>query len=160
VKYQTYVRLLQRVSDDPDVCHWRKKRDESALIANIRAKQDIHGCFPCFPWMHIHEYYFHRLIEMGYDMDDETVRRTAEQLLDYQLPKGGYMKDRCFRCDESILLPSLHGLGMSNQDSFFRHLLKSLKEKQQPDGSWLFRERRSAWYTIEVVAAMQAVDAL
>ena len=72
----------------------------------------------------------------------------------------GYMKDRCFRCDESTLLPSLHGLGMSNQDSLFRHLLKSLKEKQQPDGSWLFRERRSAWYTIEVVAAMQAVDAL
>ena len=77
-----------------------------------------------------------------------------------EIMSHGYMADRCFRCDESILLPSLHGLGMSNQDSLFRNLLRSLKEKQQPDGSWLFCKKRSAWYTIEAVAAIQTAETL
>jgi len=271
VKYQTLVRLLGRSQDDPDVRHWRRKRDESALVAKIRARQSPEGCFPGMPWMHIHKYYFHRLVQMGYDMEDDTVRRTAEQLLDYQLPGGGYMhptgprvntpdprkgwaacmtgyvtkalmdlgladrpqvvkalkvmlngqnydggwtcregscvdesnciisgspwtlaclvqarligddspiakkavamfgrfkkeiarhgymKDTCYRCDESLVLPSLGGLGLSRRAPLFADLLKSLIDKQQPDGSWLFQQKRSAWYTIEAVAALQAV---
>ena len=41
--------------------------------------------------MHIHEYPFIRLLDMGYGMEDETVRRTVQHLLGYQLPDGGYM---------------------------------------------------------------------
>ncbi len=67
----------------------------------------------------------------------------------------GYMHDRCYRCDESLVLPSLHGLGLSKRDPLFRDLLKSLVSKQQPGGSWLFRQKRSAWYTIEAVAALR-----
>ncbi len=76
-----------------------------------------------------------------------------------EITRHGYMKDRCYRCDESILLPALLGLGLSERDPLFRDILKSLVDKQQPDGSWLFRGNRSAWYTIEAVAALQAVDA-
>ena len=275
VKYQTLVRLLGRSQDDCDVCNWRRRRDTSALVANIRAKQEPEGWFPCMPWMHIHRYHFHRLVEMGYDIEDDTVRRTAEQLLDYQLPGGGYMHptgprvntpdprkgwaacmtgyvtktlmdlglenrpqvrkalgvmlngqnfdggwicqqggpcvdesnciisgspwilaclvqarlishdsaiakkavamfgrfkkevirhgymhDRCYRCDESLVLPSLHGLGMSKQHPLFTDLLESLIGKQQPDGSWLFRGNRSAWYTIEAIAVLQAIESV
>jgi hypothetical protein len=67
----------------------------------------------------------------------------------------GYMHDRCYRCDESLILPSLHGLGMSKQHPLFKDLLKSLIDKQQSDGSWLFRGNRSAWYTTEVVKVLR-----
>ena len=66
-----------------------------------------------------------------------------------EIMKHGYMTDRCYRCDESILIPYLYSLGLSNQDSFFRKLYNSLKNKQYPDGSWYFRGNRSSWYTIE-----------
>ena len=77
-----------------------------------------------------------------------------------EIAHHGYMKDRCYRCDESLVLSSLYGLGLSKQDTLFGGLLESLIDKQQPDGSWLFRHKRSPWYTIEAVAALQAVGAV
>lgn len=224
------------------------------------------------PWGHIHEYYFHRLLEMGYDLTDESVRRATEQLLEYQLSDGGYMhpagprlntpdprvgwapcmtgyvvkalldlglidhpnvvkalqvmkgrqlfdggwncrdspcvdecnciisgtpwvlaclvqarvirrencvaqkaialfsrfkeqilrhgyqSDRCFRCDEALVLSSLHGLGLLKTDALMSELKKSLVEKQQPDGSWLFRGKRSAWYTMEATLVLRCIE--
>lgn len=270
VKYQTYIRILKKPLDDSDVEHWRKKRDSSAIVHNIRLKQGNSGWFPAIPWMHIHKYYFHRLIEMGYGLEDATVRRAADNLLNYQLPNGGYMhptgsrvnipnpregwaacvtgyvtkalidlgliehpnvkktlhvllngqnpdggwicqrggpcvdesnciisgspwvfaclaqarlidlnstitkkaikmfskfkkeimqhgymQDRYYRCDESLLIPSLCGLGISKNNSFLKDLLDSLLKKQQPDGSWYFRGKSSSWYTIEAMTALQ-----
>lgn len=91
IKYQTLVRILNKPADDTDVIHWQRKRDGSAMVKRIREKQLPSGAFPCMPWMHIHKYYFHRLLEMGYGLEDETVKRTTDNLLDYQLPDGGYM---------------------------------------------------------------------
>ncbi len=271
VKYQTLVRILQKPIDDPDVSLWHKKRDSSAIVANLKAKQGDSGWFPSLPWMHIHTYYFHRLIEMGYGLEDATVKKAADNLLNYQLPNGGYMhptgprvntpnpqegwaacvtgyttkalmdigltdhpkvkkslnillngqnfdggwicqrggpcldessciisgspwvfaclvqahlidanssvtkkavrmfnkfkkeiinhgymQDRCYRCDESLLIPPLCGLGHSERNSLLSDLIESLIKKQQPDGSWLFRDKRSAWYTIEAVVSLQA----
>ena len=74
--------------------------------------------------------------------------------------RHGYMNDRCYRCDESLVLPSLCALGLSTRHRLFRDLMGSLMSKQQPDGSWLFRGKRSVWYTVEAVAALQAVKAV
>jgi hypothetical protein len=272
VKYQTLVRILGRPADDSEVIYWQKKRDISAVVRRIREKQMPDGSFPCMPWMHIHEYYFHRLLEMGYGMEDESVRRTADKLLNYQLPDGGYMhptgrrvnipdpnigwapcmtgyvikalinlglekhpklikslemmkyrqtfdggwncrespcvdecnciicgtpwaavclsqaqmisnkdnigkkaiglfsrykkeiikhgymNDRCFRCDESLVVPSLISMGLSKQHPLIKDLWESLIKKQQSDGSWLFRGKSSPWYTIEVLVALNYVD--
>ncbi len=91
VKYQTFIKILRRPVSDSEVIHWQKKRDSSEVVKRICDKQMHGGSFPSMPWMHIHEYYFHRLLEMGYGMEDETVRRTVDNLLNYQLPDGGYM---------------------------------------------------------------------
>lgn len=222
--------------------------------------------------MHIHQYPLLRMVDMGYGLEDETVRRGVDHLLRYQLPDGGYMhpagrkvnvpdpkvgwapcvtgymtkalmdlglaehptvksalevmyngqrenggwicrhvgqrapycilsgtpwvfgclvqagrirrrslitrqaltvfcrhkekiirhgyqRDRCYRCDEALLLPSLHTVGVSHGHHLFRDLRRSLLAKQQEDGAWPFRGRPSAWYTIEAVAALQAVNA-
>lgn len=272
VKYQTLVRILGKSTDDSEVISWRDKRDTSAVVARIREKQMPDGSFPCMPWMHVHEYYFHRLLEMGYGLEDETVRRATNNLLKYQLPEGGYMHptgrkvnipdpregwapcmtgyvtkalidvglaehpsvvkalqimknrqnydggwicregpcvdecnciisgtpwvfaclalarmisikdhmgqkaialfsryklkimrhgykdDRCFRCDEALVLPSLHDLGLSKRHRLIKDIWKSLVNKQQPDGSWLFHGKSSPWYTIEVLVALSNVD--
>ncbi len=272
IKYQTHVRVSGKPADDPQVVYWKNKRDNSAIVRRIREKQKPDGSFPCMPWMHIHEYYFHRLIEMGFGIDDETVRLTADNLLNYQLPDGGYMhptgkkvnipdpetgwapcmtgyvikalmdlglsrdprvvkslemmknrqtfdggwncreshcvdecnciisgtpwtavclsktqkitkndntgkkviglfsrykneiikhgykNDRCFRCDESLVLPILLDLGLPKQHSLVKSLRKSLIRKQQSGGSWLFRGKPSPWYTIEALAALNYVD--
>jgi len=276
VKYQTLVRLLGRPVDDPEVVRWRRQRDASAEVKSIRAQQGPEGWFPGMPWMHIHKYPLHRLVDMGYDLTDRTVRRTVDNLLRYQLPAGGYMHpcgrtvnvpnpkvgwaacvtgyitkllmdlglarhptlvaaldvmaneqrdsggwicghvgkrapyciisgtpwvfaclvqagritrrnltttralsvfchhkekiirhgyqaDRCYRCDEALLLPALHEVGLSHRHHLFRDLRKALLDKQQDDGSWPFQSRRlpskrSAWYTIEAVAALQTLD--
>lgn len=275
VKYQTYVRILNNPLDNPVVVHWRKKRDSSAIVAKIRAKQEDSGWFPAMPWMHIHKYYFFQLLEMGYGFEDAAVKKAAENLLNYQLPNGGYMhptgprvntpnpqegwaacitgyvtkalmdiglaehpkvkktlqvllnrqnqdggwicqrggpcidesnciisgspwvftclvqaglldinsliakkaikmfkgfkkeiilhgykKDRYYRCDESILIPPLIGLGTTMRDPFLRNLVAALIKKQQSDGSWHFRGKRSSWYTIDVVAALQSVKCI
>lgn len=274
LKYQTLVRLLKRPADDPEVVRWRDARDASPEVARIRALQGPEGWFPGMPWMHIHEYPFLRLLEMGYGLEDETVRRTVRNLLNYQLPGGGYMhpagrrvnplrpewgwaacvtgyttkalmdlgltehpavraaldvmldgqqenggwicdrnaqrgkfpycilsgtpwvfaclvqaelisrrsriatralavfcrhqekiirhgyqRDRCYRCDEALLLPSLHRLGLSHRHPLFRDLQESLVMKQRPDGTWPFRGHRSAWYTLEAAAALQVITA-
>jgi len=72
--------------------------------------------------------------------------------------RHGYQKDRCYRFDEALLLPSLHEVGVSHRHHLFRDFRNSLLDKQQDDGSWHFRGKRSAWYTIEVVAALQALN--
>lgn len=272
VKYQTLVRILGNPIDDSEIIYWQKKRDNSAVVRRIREKQMPDGSFPCMPWMHIHKYYFHRLLEMGYGMEDETVRRTVDKLLNYQLPDGGYMhptgkrvnipnpnlgwapcmtgyiikalmdlglekhprlvkslemmkcrqnfdggwkcrelpcvnecnciisgtpwvatclsqaqmirnvdnlgkksiglfsrykkeiikhgymKDRCYRCDESLVLPLLIRMGLSKKHPLIKNLWTSLIKKQQPDGSWLFRGKSSPWYTIEVIIALSDMD--
>jgi hypothetical protein len=272
VRCQTHMRLLKASAEDPEVIKWRDRRDSSSLVLRIRAKQNRDGWFPCMPWMHIHEYYFHRLLEMGYDLTDEAVGRAAKQLLDYQLPDGGYMhpagprlnapdprvgwaacmtgyvvkalldlglgdhpnvlkalevmkarqlvdggwscrdrpcvdecnciisgtpwvfaclvqagmihsddqiaqkaidlfarfkgeivrhgyqSDRCFRCDEALVLASLRGLGLSARNRLISALKSSLAKKQHPDGYWLFRGKRSSWYTIEATLALHAAE--
>jgi len=75
-----------------------------------------------------------------------------------EIIKHGYMDDKCFRCDESLVLPSLLNLGLPKQHSLTKALWKSLIKKQQSDGSWLFRGRSSPWYTIEVLVALNNVD--
>ena len=270
VKYQTLVRLLKLPAKHPEVVRWRKETDASALVKKIRSQQGPEGWFPSMPWMHIHEYPLHRMLDMGYDLRDKTVRRTVDNLLRYQLPGGGYMhpsgrtvnvpnpkvgwapcatgymtkalmdlglashpqvkaaldvmysgqrdnggwicrhvgqrapyciisgtpwvfvcvvqagritrrsltttralsvfchhkekiirhgyqRDRCYRCDEALLLPSLHKVGVSHRHHLFRDLRRSLLDKQQDDGAWPFRGRRSAWYTIEAAATLQAL---
>ena len=82
VKYQTHARLLESCPDEPEVVKWQERRDSSSLVLRIRSKQDRDGWFPCMPWMHVHKYYFHRLLEMGYDLTDEAVGLAAKQLLD------------------------------------------------------------------------------
>jgi hypothetical protein len=270
VKYQTLVKIIGKSEDDPEVIHWREKRDTSAAVARLRAKQAPDGSFPCFPWMHIHKYHFHQMLEMGFGLEDATVRLSAENLLNYQLPDGGYMhpvghrvnvpdpvvgwaacvtgyvtyalmqlgfKDdhrvaaalnvmlrkqrdnggwicntvgenapycilsgtpwvfRClaeagmigkrsriteralevfsrhkqkiirhgyqddhyYRCDETLLLPSLYAIGFTKRHHLIRDFRRSLIEKQQPDGSWLFRRKPSPWYTIEVIQALRDI---
>jgi hypothetical protein len=267
-KHQTLVKIVGRPADAPEVVQWREKRDSSALVARIRAKQASDDSFPCMPWMHIHKYYFHQMLEMGFGLEDATVRRAAENLLNYQLPGGaymhpcgrrvnvpnpkvgwaacvtgyvtralmqlgfrddhrlvialdvmltkqrdnggwicntvgrdapyciksgtpwvfrclaeagmidgeskitqrvlrvikrhrrkiirhGYQQDRYYRCDEALLLPALRAVGLSTRNRLVRTLKQSLIEKQQPDGSWLFRDKPSPWYTIEVLAALR-----
>lgn len=273
VKYRALTRLLGRSEDDPEVLRSRKKRDRSAVVAGIRSKQSPDGSFPCMPWMHIHKYYFHQMLEMGYGLEDETVKRSADNLLNYQLPDGGYMhphgrkvntpnpeigwspcvtgyvtkalmdlglgglasvgealkvmmarqqsnggwicrhvgrrapyciisgtpwvfaclaqaglihktssitrralrvfakhkekmmrhgyhrrQDRYYRCDETLLLPSLHALGFTERNGLVRDLSASLLAKQQPEGYWLFRGQPSGWYTMEAVAALQSAE--
>lgn len=272
VKYQAHNRLIKASAEDPEVIKWRQRRDDSSLVRRIRSKQDRDGWFPCMPWMHIHKYYFHRLLEMGYDLVDEAVGRAAKQLLDYQLPDGGYMHpagprlntpdpsvgwapcmtgyvikalldlglgehpkvqkalevmkthqlidggwncrnspcvdecnciisgtpwvfaclvqagmihsedqiarnaidlftrfkgkivrhgyhdDGCFRCDEALVLASLQALGLSATNPLVNDLRTSLVEKQHPDGYWLFRGKRSSWYTIEAAQVLLAAQ--
>lgn len=271
VKYQTLVRILGRPDDDLEVVHWHEKRDSSAIVARIRAKQAPDGSFPCLPWMHIHKYYFHQMLEMGYGLEDKTVKRAAENLLNYQLPDGaymhpigrkvnipdpkigwaacitgyvthalmhlgylkdprvktsldvmlknqringgwicntvgkdwpyciksgvpwvfrclaeanlidknsritkrvlnlfsrhkkkivrhGYQKDHYYRCDEALLLPGLHAVGLSDSHHLVRDLHQSLINKQQPDGSWQFRGQSSPWYTIEALVTLGYED--
>ena len=272
VKYQTLVRIVGRSADDPQVVHWREKRDSAAIVARIRDKQASDGSFPCMSWMHIHKYYFHQLLEMGFGLADATVKRAAENLLNYQLPDGaymhpcgrrvnvpdpkvgwaacvtgyvthalmqlgfrddhrvvaalnvmstkqrdnggwicntvgrdapycivsgtpwvfrclaeaglidekseitqrvlrvlkrhkrkiirhGYQKDRYYRCDEALLLPALRAVGLSTRNHLVRTFTQSLVDKQQPDGSWAFRNKSSPWYTLEVLEALRGNEA-
>lgn len=223
--------------------------------------------------MHIHKYYFHQMLEMGFGLEELTVKSAAENLLNYQLPNGaymhpigrkvnvpnpkigwaacitgyvthalmqlgflkdrrvetslnvmlmnqringgwicntvgrdwpyciksgvpwvfrclaeaelidkksriakrvldlfsrhkkkiirhGYQMDHYYRCDEALLLPGLHAIGLSDSHHLVRDLRKSLIDKQQPDGSWPFRGKSSPWYTIEVLVSLsKLVDA-
>jgi len=68
VKYQTLVRLLRRPLDDQDVVQWRKERDASAVVHRVRSLRAPDGSFPCMPWMHVHKYYFHQMLEMGFGL--------------------------------------------------------------------------------------------
>jgi hypothetical protein len=274
IKYQTLIRILKMPANDPEVIHWRQKRDNSAIVKRFRQKQLPDGSFPCMPWMHIHEYYFHRLLEMGYGVEDDTVKRTVDQLLSYQLSDGGYMhptgrkvntpnpdigwaacmtgyvikalmnlglakhplvvgtlemmkqqqksdggwscrelpcvdesnciiagtpwvaaclsqtgmiykdekigkssidlfrrykneivkhgymNDRCYRCDESIVLITLINMGLSKEDRLVMDFYKSLIRKQQSDGSWRFRDKPEPGYTLEVLMALEHVNNL
>jgi hypothetical protein len=68
------------------------------------------------------------------------------------------MNDRCFRCDETLVLQSLISMGLSEQSPLIMDLSKALIKKQQANGSWLFRGESSPWYTIEVLLALNYVD--
>jgi len=271
-RYRTLVDICGRPQDDPDVIACRRARDASAIVRKLRARQQPDGSFRCMPWLHIHRYFFHQFIEMGYGIDDPDVRKTAEMLLNYQLPAGayrhpharmvepskssdnwapcmtgyitkalmnlgftddprvqaslavmlagqrqnggwicehvgrrapyciyggtpwaftclahagliskesviakraigvftahkdkiirhGYHRDHCYRCDEPLLLPALFAIGLTHRHSLVSDLYASLVEKQQPNGSWLFKHKSSAphpspWYTIECVLAL------
>ncbi len=272
VKYQTLVKILQRPKDDSEVIYLREKRDNSANVVRMRIKQNQDGSFPCLPWMHIHKYYFHQMLEMGYNLEDFTVSKAAENLLNYQLPNGGYMhpcgryvnepdpkvgwaacvtgyvtfalielgfqndyrvksviefmyneqrqnggwicntngvyspyciksgtpwiflclavsgrinknsqvaqktlaifkkhknkiirhgykRDRFYRCDESLVLPALKLMGMTKKSDLIKDFTRSLIKKQEADGSWHFCEKPSAWYTLEVLKALNYIYA-
>lgn len=272
VKFQTLTKILKLPADNPEVIHWRQKRDNAAITRRFREKQFPDGSFPCMPWMHVHEYYYHRLLEMGYGLEDNTVKRATDHLLNYQLPDGGYMhpvgrkvntpdsaigwaacmtgyvinalmnlgltdhpeivktlemmkqrqkndggwscrespcvdesncidsgtpwtavclsqagiigkdskvgrklirlfkeykkeilkhgykNDRCYRCDESIVLLTLVNIGLSKENDLVTDFYKSLINKQLSDGSWRFGVKPEPWYTIEVLKVLTYVN--
>ncbi len=151
VKYQTLVRLLGRSPDDSEVIKWRDRRDASKLVQRIRSKQNPQGWFPCMPWAHIHEYYFHRLLEMGYDLSDESVRTAAEQLLEYQLPDGGYMHPAGPRfntpdpgvgwapCMTGYVVKALLDIGLRDHPNVVK-ALEVMRAHQLFDGGWNCRD--------------------
>ncbi len=274
VKYRTLVSLLKRDEADWEVVKWRKARDASSLVRRLHTKQISDGSFPAMPWRHTHTYEFNQLIIMGFGLDDPTVRRAVESLLQDQIVGGGfdvhrrtakgveknnrskancwdpcitafmtktlldlgmrkdprveallillrqsqrdsggwicqrfkgpspycirggtpwvlsalttngtwnrvtsntrrtieliekhkekivkhgYQRDLCYRCDEALLLPSLHKLGMNMKEKLFADLYDSLVTKQTPNGYWCFRGKPSAWYTLEVTTALQSI---
>jgi hypothetical protein len=148
VKYQTLVRVAGRPEDDPEVVHWREKRDRSAIVARIRAKQASDGSFPGMPWMHIHKYYFHRMLEMGFGLEDTTVKRAAENLLHYQLPDGAYMhpigrrvnvpnpKVGWAACVTGYVTHALMGLGFRD-DHRVETALQVMLAEQRETGGWI-----------------------
>ncbi len=77
-----------------------------------------------------------------------------------EILRHGYKKDRCFRCDESIVLFSLVNIGITKKHHLIKDLRKSLINKQQLDGSWHFRGKKSPWYTLEVLKTLECVDAI
>lgn len=148
VKYQTFVRILERPEDDEEVVRWRDKRDSSAIVARIRKKQAPDGSFPCLPWMHIHKYYFHQMLEMGYRLEDITVKRAAENLLNYQLPDGAYMhpvgrkvnvpsaKIGWAACITGYVTHALIHLGFQ-KDRRVEISLNAMLNKQRKNGGWI-----------------------
>jgi hypothetical protein len=94
--------------------------------------------------------------------DDNIVKKTIDLFFRYkkEITKHGYMTDRCFRCDESLVLPSLISMGLSKQHPLIKDLCKALVNKQQSDGSWLFRGKSSSWYTIDVLVTLNYVDSM
>jgi hypothetical protein len=148
VKCQTLVRILGRPDDDLEVIRWRKKRDSSMIVARIRKKQAPDGSFPCLPWMHIHKYYLHRLLEMGYGLEDVTVKRGAENLLNYQLPGGAYMhpmgrkvnvpnpKIGWAACISGYVTHALMHLGYT-KDHRVETSLNVMLKKQRKNGGWI-----------------------
>lgn len=148
VKYQTLVRILDRPLDDPEVVIWRGKRDASAIVKRIREKQAPDGSFPCLPWMHIHKYYFHQMLEMGFGVEDETVRRTAENLLNYQLPDGAYMHPVGRKvntpdpevgwaaCVTGYVVHALMQLGFRD-DRRVEEALNVMMKEQRKNGGWI-----------------------
>ena len=92
IKYQTLVKILDRSENDPEVKLYKEKRDRSAIVRRIREKQHQDGSFLCMPWMHIHKYYFHQMLEMGFGIDDVTVKNCVENLLlRKQQPNGSWL---------------------------------------------------------------------
>lgn len=148
VRFQTLVKIIGRPEDDPEVTHWREKRNNSALVTRLRSKQASDGSFPCFPWMHIHEYHFHQMLEMGFGLDDTTVRLAVENLLNYQLPDGGYMHPVGRRvnvpkpevgwaaCVTGYVTYALMQLGFRDDPRVMAALDVMLK-KQRDNGGWI-----------------------
>jgi hypothetical protein len=153
VKYQTLVRLLGRAQDDPEVVYWRKERDASAEVLHIRSLQDPEGWFPGMPWMHIHDYPFLRLLDMGYGMEHETLRRTVENLLVYQLPDGGYMHPAGRNvnvpnprvgwgaCVSGYITKALMDLGLKEHPAV-QNSLHVMLHRQRKTGGWICRHHQ------------------
>ncbi len=148
VKYQTYVRILGKPQDDPDLVRWKEERDASAVVREIRERQNDDGSFACMPWIHVHRYYFHQMLEMGYGLEDPTVRKSADNLLNYQLPGGGYRHphakmidpstspDRWTPCVTGYVTKALMDLGLTNHPSV-RRALRVMHEGQKDSGGWI-----------------------
>lgn len=98
--------------------------------------------------MHIHKYYFHQMLEMGFGLEDTTVRRAAENLLNYQLPDGAYMHP-CGRrvnvpnpkigwaaCVTGYVTHALMGLGFRD-DHRVEPALNVMLAKQRDSGGWI-----------------------
>ncbi len=148
VKYQTLSTVLQRSQDDEELINFKIKRDKSAIVTRIRVKQNKDGSFPCLPWMHIHKYYFHQMLEMGYDLDDPAVKKGANNLLNYQLPDGGYMHP-CGRyvnepdpkvgwaaCITGYVTHALITLGFKS-DPRVKSAIKIMYTNQRDNGGWI-----------------------
>ena len=102
-------------------------------------------------WMHIHKYFFHQLLEMGYDVEDEAVRRATENLLNYQLPEGGYMHPTGKRvntpesrlgwapCMTGYVTKALLDLGLAHHPSVAK-ALEVMRTRQNFAGGWICRE--------------------
>ncbi|MHC4713225.1 MAG: hypothetical protein ACYTAN_08145 [Planctomycetota bacterium] len=150
VKYRTLVDICGRPANDPEVAEVRGKRDASAVVAGIRARQARDGTFRCMPWLHIHRYYFQRMLEMGYGTEDAVVRRSARQLLDYQLPDGAYMHPHATfanpsqsragwaPCVSGYVTKALMDLGF-RRDKRVRRSLQVMLERQRDNGGWICR---------------------
>ena len=91
--------------------------------------------------------------------DDHIAQKTIDLFSRFKggIVRHGYQGDTCYRCDEALVLPSLHALGLSSKNPLVSELRTSLAKKQHPSGYWLFRGKRSSWYTIEAALALHAV---
>ena len=148
IKYITLVKILNRSENDPDVKYFREKRDHSAIVKRIREKQHQDGSFPCMPWMHIHKYYFHQLLDMGFGSEDVAIKKGIKNLLNYQLPNGGYMHP-CGRyvnvpnqnvgwgaCVTDYVTHALMNLGFQN-DRRVKIAVDAMLYKQRDNGGWI-----------------------
>jgi hypothetical protein len=148
VKYQTLVRILGKPRNDAEVLAWQERRDASKVVQGVRARQAEDGSFRCMPWIHVHKYYFHQLLEMGYDLEDDTVRRSADNLLDYQLPGGAYRHpgakmvepSKCggswAPCVTGYVTMALMNLGLKD-DPRVAAALQVMYEGQRENGGWI-----------------------
>lgn len=148
IKYITLLKILNRPKDDIEVKYFKAKRDNSAIVKRIREKQHKDGSFPCMPWMHIHKYYFHQMLKMGYGIEDPTVKSGVENLLNYQLPGGGYMHP-CGRyvnvpnpevgwgaCVTGYVIYALMNIGFQNEHKV-KLAIDFMLEKQRGNGGWI-----------------------
>lgn len=160
IKHQTLVRVLGRQPDDPEVAEWQEKRNSSHVVKVLRGKQLPDGSFPCMPWRHVHKFFFHQLVAMGYGMEDSSVRRAVDHLLQDQLPDGGFNADlrtaqgredrrrsekgHRMPCLTGMVIKTLIDLGLG-PDPRVQELVELLKEDRRPSGGWICIRREDPY---------------
>jgi len=138
--------LLQLLKDHRRVCGgWICRRSED------RSPYCILGGTP---WA------FAALAKAGVYREPAEIEGTLEILSRHKekIARHGYQRDFGCRCDETLLLPALMAVGLTSKHALVRYFYNALIHKQQSDGSWLFGNKASPWYSLEAVYALQAVE--